>query len=148
MSVYPSAGFNFGPDVWTYKHRDVLNCPFGWCAVQSLGRFDTTKGGHLVLWEARLVIEFPSGSLILLSSAAITHSNLPVGSGDVRASFTHYASGGIFRYIDYGLRTEKGLKEEDYELWDEVRREKEGKWKAGCNLMSTVEGLSSKKNVV
>lgn len=95
-SVFPTAAFNFGPNVWTYKHRDVLNCPFGWCAIQALGRFDPTKGGHLVLWELGLVIEFPPGSLILIPSATTTHSNTPIAEGDVRASFTQYCPGGLF----------------------------------------------------
>ncbi|KAJ7706644.1 hypothetical protein B0H14DRAFT_3525961 [Mycena olivaceomarginata] len=49
-SIFSCAAFNFGPNVWTFRHRDVLNLVFGWCAVQALGRFNATKGGHLVLW--------------------------------------------------------------------------------------------------
>ncbi|KAJ7761278.1 hypothetical protein DFH07DRAFT_740376 [Mycena maculata] len=36
-SVFASVAFNFGSNVWTFKHRDVCNLPYGWCAVQSLG---------------------------------------------------------------------------------------------------------------
>ncbi|KAJ7674277.1 hypothetical protein B0H14DRAFT_3537466 [Mycena olivaceomarginata] len=39
--------------------KDVCNLPFGWCAVQSLGDFDAAKGGHLVLWDLQVVVEFP-----------------------------------------------------------------------------------------
>ncbi|KIM35213.1 hypothetical protein M413DRAFT_48192, partial [Hebeloma cylindrosporum] len=106
-SVFPAAAFNFGPNVWTHKHRDVLNCPFGWCAIQALGRFDPTKGGHLVLWELGLVVEFPPGSLILIPSATLTHSNTPIAEGDVRASFTQYCAGGLFWFVDYGFRKEE-----------------------------------------
>ncbi|KAF7327268.1 hypothetical protein MKEN_00304200 [Mycena kentingensis (nom. inval.)] len=35
-SVFSSAAFNFGPNAWTYKHRDVLNLPFGWWPSNSL----------------------------------------------------------------------------------------------------------------
>ncbi|KAJ7713836.1 hypothetical protein B0H14DRAFT_3523214 [Mycena olivaceomarginata] len=35
--------------------KDVCNLPFGWCAIQSLGRFDVTQGGHLVLWDLKLM---------------------------------------------------------------------------------------------
>ncbi|KAJ7068933.1 hypothetical protein B0H15DRAFT_807364 [Mycena belliarum] len=87
-SIFSCATFNFGPDVWTFKHRDVLNLPFGMCAVQALGPFDPTKGGHLVLWELKLVIEFPPGALILIPSATMTHSNVPVQAGELRSLST------------------------------------------------------------
>ncbi|KAK7035077.1 hypothetical protein R3P38DRAFT_2518604 [Favolaschia claudopus] len=62
-SVFVCTAFNFGSIICTL---DVLNLAFGWCAAQALGRFDHTKGGHLVLWDLNLVIEFPHGALILL----------------------------------------------------------------------------------
>ncbi|KAF7305018.1 hypothetical protein MKEN_01216800 [Mycena kentingensis (nom. inval.)] len=34
-SVFSSAAFNFGPNAWTFKHRDVLNLPFG-CSNKSV----------------------------------------------------------------------------------------------------------------
>ncbi|KAF8144515.1 hypothetical protein K438DRAFT_1922373 [Mycena galopus ATCC 62051] len=102
-SVFFCAAVNFGPNVWTFRHRDVLNLAFGWCAVQALGNFDATKGGHLVLWDLKLVVEFPAGALILLPSATIAHSNVPVQPGEERASFTQFSAGGIFRYIDNGF---------------------------------------------
>ncbi|KAJ7818538.1 hypothetical protein B0H14DRAFT_2601255 [Mycena olivaceomarginata] len=101
----PSAIPEVRRSVWTFKHRDVCNLPFGWCAIQSLGRFDATKGGHLVLWDLKLVIEFPAGALILLPSATLAHSNVPVADGQERISFTQYTSGGLFRWIDNGGRT-------------------------------------------
>ncbi|KDR76661.1 hypothetical protein GALMADRAFT_22471, partial [Galerina marginata CBS 339.88] len=103
-SIFPAAAFNFGPSVCTYKHRDIYNCPFGMCAIQALGRFDPGRGGHIVLWEPKLVIEFPPGSLVLIPSATITHSNTPVVEGDERASFTQYCPGGLFRFVDSGYR--------------------------------------------
>ncbi|KAF7288197.1 hypothetical protein HMN09_01419100 [Mycena chlorophos] len=57
--LFAAATFNLGPNVWTFKHRDVLNLPFGWCAITALGDFDHTKGGHLVLWDLKLVVQFP-----------------------------------------------------------------------------------------
>ncbi|KAJ6533828.1 hypothetical protein DFH09DRAFT_1250058 [Mycena vulgaris] len=114
-SVFFCAAFNFGRNVWTFKHRDVLNLAFGWCAVQALGDFDPKKGGHLVLWDLKLVVEFPPGALILLPSATIAHSNVPVGENEERVSFTQFSAGGIFRYVDNGCRTEKELVEEDSE---------------------------------
>ncbi|KAJ7186358.1 hypothetical protein B0H12DRAFT_1246694 [Mycena haematopus] len=114
QSVFACAAFNFGPNVWTFKHRDVCNLPFGWCAVQSLGSFDTTKGGHLILWDAKLVVDFPAGALILLPSATIAHSNVPVEQGE-RISFTQFSAGGLFRFVDNGFRTQEQLADDGTE---------------------------------
>ncbi|KAF9472356.1 hypothetical protein BDN70DRAFT_818808 [Pholiota conissans] len=141
LSVFPTAAFNFGPNAWTYKHRDVTNCAFGWCAIQALGDFDAEKGGHLVLWELKLVVEFPAGALVLLPSAVITHSNIPVAEGDKRMSFTQYAPGGLFRYVDHGFRLEKDLKKEDPELYQDVLRLQPKRWEMGLGLLSMVEEL-------
>ncbi|KAJ7114709.1 hypothetical protein C8R44DRAFT_554171, partial [Mycena epipterygia] len=137
-SVFASAAFNFGPSAWTYKHRDVLNAPFGWCAIQALGNFDPTKGGHLILWDMKLIIEFPSGATILLPSATIAHSNIPVQEGDQRASFTQYTAGGLMRFVDNGCRTEGDLNEEEYARACKL---KESRWEMGINLLSTVDEL-------
>lgn len=138
-SVYPTAAFNFGPHVRTFKHRDVLNCPFGWCAIQALGRFDPKKGGHLVLWELKLVIEFPPGALVLIPSATITHSNVAVAEGDVRASFTQYCAGGLFRYVDYGFRKEAELKAQDPALYAEMCQVRGDRWEMGLGLLSRLQ---------
>ncbi len=60
-SVWAATAFNFGPRTCSLRHRDFANLPFGWCSITSLGDFDPTKGGHLVLWELGLIIEFPPG---------------------------------------------------------------------------------------
>ncbi|KAF8171268.1 hypothetical protein BJ912DRAFT_120864 [Pholiota molesta] len=111
----------------------------GGVPFQALGNFDPTKGGHLILWEARLVVEFPPGSLILIPSATITHSNTPVAAGDSRASFTQYAPGDLFRYVDYGFRLEKELKDEDPEHFERVMKERPDNWRAGLDLLQKVK---------
>ena len=40
--------------------RYSANLPFGYCVVTELGEFDARKGGHLVLWDCKMVIEFPT----------------------------------------------------------------------------------------
>lgn len=140
-SIFASAAFNFGPNVWTFKHRDVLNVPFGMCAVQALGDFDATIGGHLILWDLKLVIEFPAGATILLPSATISHSNLPVQLGDSRGSFTQYTSGGLMRFVDHGCRTEEELFEQDPEEYAQLAALKDTRWEMGLNMLSTVDEL-------
>lgn len=140
-SIFAAATFNFGPRTWTFKHRDAQNCPFGWCAIQSLGVFDSKKGGHLILWDLKLVIEFPSGSTILIPSATLIHSNVPVQDGEQRASFTQYSSGGLFRWVDNGFRTEGELAASDPEEYDRMLRLKETRWEMGLDLLSTIDDL-------
>lgn len=123
-STYPAAAFNLGPSVRTFKHRDPLNCPFGMCAIQALGDFDPTQGGHLVLWDLRLYIQFPPGSLILIPSATIVHSNTPIQKHKSRASFTQYCGGGLFRYVDHDFMTEAALKAKDPTKYAQMQEEK------------------------
>ena len=77
-TVFACSTFNFGPSTISFPHTDPGNLPFGWCAVTVLKPFDLKQGGHLILWDIKLVIEFPPGSTILLPSVVIRHSNLPV----------------------------------------------------------------------
>ncbi|KAJ7145934.1 hypothetical protein C8R44DRAFT_578679, partial [Mycena epipterygia] len=140
-SVFFAAAFNFGPNVWTFKHRDVLNLAFGWCAIFALGNFNAKNGGHLVLWDLKLVIEFPPGALILLPSATITHSNIPVQAGEERASFTQFSAGGIFRYVDNGCRTVAELEEGDPAEYNRLMALKAARWEKGLSLFSTMDEL-------
>lgn len=140
-SVFSCAAFNFGPSAWTYKHRDILNIPFGWCAVTAMGDFDPSTGGHLVLWDLKMVVEFPHAATILLPSATIAHSNIPVGAHEVRGSFTQYTPGGLIRYVDNGFRTEAELQEEDPEEYARLSKLKETRWEMGISMLSTVEEL-------
>ncbi|KAG6896248.1 hypothetical protein C0992_009509 [Termitomyces sp. T32_za158] len=136
-----ASALNFPPNAWTYRHRDSGNCPFGFCAIQALGHFDPTRGGHLILWEAGCIVEFPPGALVLLPSAMITHSNVPVQKGDSRASFTQYAPGGLFRYVDNGYRTEGELKQQDPEGYQRMLDMKEGRWVMGLGLFSKLNDV-------
>lgn len=140
-SVFASASMNFGPRVRSYKHRDSLNLPFGWCAILALGRFDPKVGGHLILWDLKLVIEFPPGSTILLPSATLTHSNTSVCEGELRLSFTQYSAGGIFRWVDNGFQTEQELLKSDKGAYEKAMEGKAGRWSMGLGLFSTLDEL-------
>jgi hypothetical protein len=119
-----------------------LNCPFGLCAIQALGDFDPKFGGHLILWEVKKVVEFPPGSLVLIPSATITHSNTPVRLGETRTSFTQFCAGGLFRYVDNGFRTDRELEDEDPEEFKRMLEQKEGRWKMGLSLLSRLGDLT------
>jgi hypothetical protein len=98
------ATFNCGSQTVCYKHADYGNLAYGWCAISALGEFDHTKGGHLILWDLHLVIEFPPGSSILIPSSAICHSNTRIQPDERRYSFTQYSSGALFRWVDNGFK--------------------------------------------
>lgn len=104
-SVFTAATYNLGPQSVCRPHLDFANLAFGLCAITALGNFDPTQGGHLVLWDCRLVIEFPPGSTILIPSAMVTHSNVPISSHETRYSFTQYAAGALFRWVDQGFQS-------------------------------------------
>ena len=109
-SVFAAASFNLGPVTECYIHRDSQNLPFGLCAVTSAGRFNPKKGGHLVLWELGIAVEFPSGSTILIPSAAISHCNTAIQEDETRMSMTQFCAGGLFRWVHYGFSTIEDLK--------------------------------------
>lgn len=111
------------------------------CAIQALGDFDPTLGGHLVLWEVKKVVEFPPASLILIPSATITHSNTPIQHGETQTSFTQFCAGALFRYVDNGFRTEAMLATEDPILYNQMCKEKEGRWEMGLGLLSRLGDL-------
>ncbi|KAI0038045.1 hypothetical protein FA95DRAFT_1506120 [Auriscalpium vulgare] len=142
-SVYPATTFNFGPQAATFPHRDSQNIPYGWCAVTALGDYDYTLGGHLVLWDLKLVIEFPPGSTILIPSAVLTHSNTPVQDGETRQSFTQWCSGSLLRWWTYGLRTEKTLAREAPVLATAFRKAASSRWEEVLGYFSTLSELKS-----
>lgn len=108
-SLFAATTFNLGPRTVCKPHVDSLNLSFGWCAVTALGDYDYKKGGHLILWDLKMAIEFPPGTTILLPSATLVHSNVAVGPHETRCSMTGYTAGGLFRFVDCGFQTLKFL---------------------------------------
>ena len=140
-SVFCSAACNLGPRVATFFHRDVMNLPFGFCAIHSLGNYDPTTGGHIVLKELKLIIQFPPSALILIPSATITHGNIPVREGETRTSFTQYTAGAVFRFVDNGFRSEKRFKQRDRKGYAKMLEEKPRRWEMGLGLWGTLADL-------
>jgi len=132
-SVWPCTAINFGSKVYTWPHRDCMNLSFGWCSIVALGKFDSKKGGHLVLPDLRLIIEFPSGSNILILSAILAHCNIPIHDSETRASFTQFCAGELFRYADCDLRTEKEVETVDPEQYVKLQKQKRTRWQDGLD---------------
>ncbi|KAK1217404.1 hypothetical protein PQX77_019944 [Marasmius sp. AFHP31] len=140
-NVFAAAAFNFGGKVRTFKHRDHLNWAFGWCAITALGDFNPTTSARLILWELKLVIDFPPGSTVLIPSAVITHSNTRIAEGDERTSFTQYTAGAIFRWVDNGGMTDGELRDSDPDVWMEAMAQKPTASSERIELYSTLEEL-------
>lgn len=91
-----------------------------------------------------MVIEFPPGSTILIPSATLRHSNVAIQKGETRYSFTQYAAGGLFCWVEQGFQPEgvrtAGFSKEqkEQELIEGARR-----WEEGVKLFSTLDELRS-----
>ena len=101
-SAFGSLSFNFGPGAGCFPHRDFNNLSWGWCAVTAFGDYDYKQGGHLILWDLGIAIEFPPYSTILIPSAILKHSN--TRALGCRSVVTQYNSSGIFRWVAYGFK--------------------------------------------
>ncbi|KAF9786616.1 hypothetical protein BJ322DRAFT_1003890, partial [Thelephora terrestris] len=112
---YSAVTFNLGGKVCNFPHRDYKNLAWGWCAVTSLGTYDPRLGGHLVLWELGIAVEFPPYSTIMLPSAILTHFNIAIQEGEKRLSIVQYNSSGLFRWLAYG--GPKGNKDKSGNAW-------------------------------
>ncbi|EKM74526.1 hypothetical protein AGABI1DRAFT_47819, partial [Agaricus bisporus var. burnettii JB137-S8] len=141
--IYTSKSNNYPPRAYTAPHRDVMNLAFGWCAVFALGNFDATHGGHLVIHNLRITIEFPHASCILLPSSILWHSNVPIASGEQRASLTFYTPGGLFRFIDNHFFVEKELEKAHSDEWRRLQKEKIERKSYAYDFYSTVQEIVS-----
>ncbi|KAJ7880771.1 hypothetical protein B0H14DRAFT_3434322 [Mycena olivaceomarginata] len=63
-------------------------------------------GGHLVCWDYELIIRFPPGCSILIPSAVVTHSNIPIQDGEEHFSLIQYSAGGLFRWVKNGFQSD------------------------------------------
>ncbi|KAI0054737.1 hypothetical protein BV25DRAFT_1816620, partial [Artomyces pyxidatus] len=142
-SIFPTATFNFGPCAIAFPHRDAQNIPYGWCAITALGNFDPKVGGHLYLWELKLIVEFPPGSTILIPSAVVTHGNTPIQEGKTRQSFTQYCAGALMRWQGYGFRTEAEMEEEDPALHSLFTQSAPSRWKEALGYFSKCNELEA-----
>ena len=128
----------------TFPHHDFMNLLFGQSGVFCCGDFDYTKGGHIVLWDLKLVIRSPPGSTVLLPSALLRHSNLPIRPGEKRYSLIQYSSGHLFRYVYNGYRTNETFEATATKAEKEKRlRDEEERWEETLKSFGTVDDLIS-----
>lgn len=142
-SVFPSTTVNFGPSTACVPHKDMANDAANWCHIVALGSFDPKRGGHLILHDLRLAIEFPPGASILIPSALFEHSNAPIQEGELRQSFTQYCAGGLMRWVECGFRTYETAKAVDAKGWRVFEAHLDERTKTRVEMFSTWEQLQS-----
>jgi hypothetical protein len=143
-SVFAACTFNFDPRAVTCAYFDFGNLAWGWCAITSLGWFDADQGGHLILWDVKLIICFPPGSTILMPSAIIRHSNIPVQPHEKHFSFVQYTAGGLFQWIRNGYMTDEDFLKNSM-MVEKVSREKaaETRWEEGVQMFSSIDNIDN-----
>lgn len=102
-----------------------------------------SRGGHIILHEAKLVIRLNPGDIILFPSACITHANLPISTHETRTSMVLYSTGGLFRHNNQGMRTKAAWKAADNGVEEVEAHEAAGslRWEMGWELYSTLMEL-------
>ncbi|KDR65108.1 hypothetical protein GALMADRAFT_82268, partial [Galerina marginata CBS 339.88] len=144
-SIFPAASFNCGPTTVSLDHTDYGNLSHGLCALTALGSYDPTLGGHLIMFNFKLVVEFPPSSTVLIPSGCLDHGNTPIQDGETRLSIAQYAAGGLFRWVAYGFKSAKALtktklgkvQKEDFDKRNGVR------WSEGMEMFSKVDELQA-----
>jgi hypothetical protein len=128
-TVFETITVNLGPQTVCDDHTDSSNKAAGFCSVTASGNFDDEKGGHLVLWDLKVVIQFPAASTILLPSALLRHSNTVIQPGETRYSITQYTAGSLFRWVDNKMKSDRErVKELSKEGWDFRELCNENRW--------------------
>ena len=141
-TIFTATTYNLGPKTACEPHLDSGNLAFGWCAISALGDFDFTKGGHLILWELGLVVEFPPGSTALIPSALVTHSNTAISATENRYSFTQYAAGALFQWVDYDFQTVENYRAtHSPHALQELDAANKNRWEHGLALLPRIPSV-------
>lgn len=140
-SIFPAMTLNLGPQSWCWPHRDQFNLAFGICLDWVLGKFNHRVGGHLILHEAKVILELSPGRVVLFPSACITHENLPIGEGESRYAVTGYIAGGFWRWIAQGFVTRETWKKFKPDEVAEHDSKAGERWEKGFNMFKTKDQL-------
>ncbi|PSR78855.1 hypothetical protein PHLCEN_2v7269, partial [Hermanssonia centrifuga] len=74
--------------------------------------FDPKLSDHFILWELKLLIDFPAASIIIIPST-FSHGNVGLQAGETRYSLIQYSAGGLFHWVKYGFRKWEKFKKDD-----------------------------------
>ncbi|KAF5353901.1 hypothetical protein D9756_007287 [Leucocoprinus leucothites] len=148
IGVFPCRSLNLGKQSISFPHTDEGNLAQSWCSITPVGSFDPSTGGHLVLWDFGLVIDFPPGATALIPSALIRHSNTSIAAGETRFSTIQYAAGGLYRWVYRGFMSEKDWRAQANEAdLEEDRAEQEQRWRESVKMFTTLGELLPRSDV-
>jgi hypothetical protein len=108
-SIFPTLSVNFGPRSVLSGHRNHLNAAGVPCAITALGSYNPVRGGHIILFEYGLVIEFLPTSTIYILSGCVRHANTKLQPDETRFSMIQYMPVGLWRHVAYGFRVTRDL---------------------------------------
>lgn len=144
-SIFPAISFNCGPTTVSLDHLDYGNLSHGLCALTALGSYDHALGGHLILFDFKVVVQFSVGSTALIPSGCVRHGNTPIQDGETRLSIAQYAAGGLFRWVAYGFQSIKSLtktKAGDVRKRD-IDTQAGDRWTLGVEMFSKFDELAA-----
>ncbi|KAF9472382.1 hypothetical protein BDN70DRAFT_938228 [Pholiota conissans] len=145
-SAFAACCFNLGPQTVSYPHRDHANLAWGWCAITALGKFDHTKGGHLMIWDLNCAAPLRPGATIVIPSALLEHSNAAILANEERFSFVQFSAGGLFRWAENGFQSEAAWRskatKEALRLRDADLRLR---WSRGLSMLSKIDEFAPPK---
>ena len=90
----------------------------------------------------KLVVEFPPGATVLIPSSLVLHSNTRLQEGEERMSFTQYAAGGLFRWVDHSFQMSEAFKRVDPIGKKRVDEAAVHRWQHGLDLFPTIQALN------
>ncbi|KAI0309043.1 hypothetical protein OF83DRAFT_1072616, partial [Amylostereum chailletii] len=122
-SVYPTCTLNMGPRSACHDHNDCTNYSVLPCSVTVLVSFNPDEGGHFYFWDLKMVVRFPPGATILLSSSGLRHGNVGIKDGETRYSVTQYCVGGLVRWVSYFCVPAKLVSDDERDRLDRERLE-------------------------
>lgn len=133
---------NLGGMAVSGRHKDMKNLAAGICLIMVFGKFNHAQGGHLVLHEAKVILEVPNAAIVAIPSALLSHENIKILAGETRYVMVLFSSGGIYRYRDHGWMTDKAWEER----FGEPPNLDEDIWTQGQERFLTVEELIAYKH--
>ena len=96
----------------------------------------------MILWDLGLVIRFPPGSTILIPSALLTHSNVPIQPGEERYSIIQYSSSGLFCWVYNGFQSDKDfMATATPEMKKKREEDRKARWGNGLQMFSIWDDL-------
>lgn len=120
---FASICLNTGDSVAAKLHRDHINLLLGFCLILAMGDFNPKTGGHLILKEAGVILEFGPGDLTLIPSAAVTHGNIPIPIGERRNSMALWTSGNVVSWKELGNQSWSVLTQKERDAYNVERKE-------------------------